>query len=258
MLSIPQGVSAFGIGLTPSTIELDVDPGSHHRQILKVKNFNQNKAIKLTVSVADWILKEDGQVQLLPPEVGSRSASGWVNFSPSVLLLQPGASQQIIVDINAPLALKVNGDHRTAIILSTVLPPKESRSGKNGVWNRYQITSLFYANVLPGTSDPEITRASFRPNDVRAETILDLQIQNKGSRHSRLKGLIKLESSTNQVVSEQIFETVLMDNQTRNFAVKVADSSLKPGKYGIKIDLKDHGLSVPKSFKERAILVISE
>lgn len=28
---------AFGVGLTPSTVELDVQPGSHNRQILRVR-----------------------------------------------------------------------------------------------------------------------------------------------------------------------------------------------------------------------------
>ncbi len=253
---IPNSVFAFGIGLTPSTIEMEARPGSHHRQILKVRNFNPDKAVRLTVSVADWTLDEQGQVMLLPPEENDRSASAWVNFSPSVLLLQPNTTQQVIVDIYTPLALDKSGDHRTAIILSTVLPSKQARDGKNGVWNRYQMTSLFYANVLPGSSKPKITEALIEPNDAKAEHVLNIRIDNSGIRHSRLQGTVALQRDKQDPVAIQSFESVILNNQARSFAIKLNSADLEPGEYKVIFDIKDEGKLVPLALSDSPVLII--
>ncbi|MCB1756655.1 MAG: molecular chaperone [Gammaproteobacteria bacterium] len=236
---------AFGVGLTPSTVELEVQPGSRHRQVLRVKNFNPDKPIRLTISVADWTLDETGQVQLTPPEESERSASAWVNFSPSVLLLEPNATQEVIVDINTPLNLDKKGDHRSALILSTVLPSKEKRAGTQGVWNRYQIASLFYANVMPGKSEAKITQATVHQPDARKGYGLTFKIENAGERHVRMEGTVALQDQTKKRIAEQPFQAVLLNDQAREFSVEFDDLNLQPGDYDVLFDIKGEGKTIP-------------
>lgn len=257
MLS-PFSVLAFGIGLTPSTIEMDVKPGSHHRQVLNVKNFNLDKPIRLSVSIADWTIDASGQVELLPPAETERSASDWITFSPSILVLEPNSSSSIVVDITTPLDVIKKGDHRTSIILSTVLPGKKEREGKNGVWNRYQIASLFYANVLPGVGSPMITSAAFTPNATRREHTLAFSINNKGLRHSRIEGTVALQNEKKKTVLEQPFKTVLLDEQSREFNVNfnTLEKELEPGNYSIVFDIRGDGKNIPLNIEQRPILKI--
>ncbi len=248
---------AFGVGVTPSTIEMEVQPGSHHRQILRVKNFNPEKAIRLTVSIADWTLDDNGKVQLMPPEETDYSASPWVNFSPSVLLLEPNTTRQIIVDVNTPLVTDKKGDHRTAIILSTVLPSKDQRKGMNGVWNRYQIASLFYANVLPGKSKPVITQAAFLPNDAKSTHGLNFRIENHGERHVRLEGSVGLMKEDDKELSlEESFQAVLLNDQSREFGVHFNSRQLTPGNYKVMFNIKGEGKTIPMNIAELPKLTV--
>ncbi len=253
----PLPALAFGIGLTPSTIEMDVKPGSHHRQVLNVKNFNDDKPIRLSVSIADWTLDEFGQVVLLPPAESQRSASEWITFSPSVLVLEPNTSKSIVVDITTPLNIADKGDHRTSIILSTVLPNKKERAGKNGVWNRYQIASLFYANVLPSVGNPIITNATFNPNTKLKEHNLAFSIENTGLRHSRIEGSVILQNEDKTHVLTQPFKTVLLEEQSRDFKVSFGAPGLKPGKYSVIFDIKGDGKRIPISVDNRPLLKIN-
>jgi P pilus assembly chaperone PapD len=247
LLTASGTAAAFGIGLTPSTIELEVQPGSHHRQILKVKNFNPDKAIQLTVSIADWTLDDNGDVKLLPPDESARSASSWVNFSPSVIILEPNTTQQIIVDINAPLALDKIGDHRTSVILSTVLPSKQLRAGKQGVWNRYQMATLFYANVKPGKSAPQISQALLSLNDKKSAQSVAFKITNSGDRHTRLKGSIQLQNSQDIILSENPFEAVILNNQSRLFNTDFFTNKLTPGLYNVIFNISGEGHNLQTS-----------
>lgn len=253
----PLPALAFGIGLTPSTIEMDVKPGSHHRQVLNVKNFNKDKPLRLSVSIADWTIDASGQVELLPPAETERSASEWITFSPSVLVLEPNSSSNIVVDIATPLNLTHKGDHRTSIILSTVLPSKKEREGKNGVWNRYQIASLFYANVLPGIGKPVITNAEFAPNATQKEHKLSFSIENTGLRHSRIEGSVILQDQGNNQILKQPFKTVLLDEQSREFTVSFGAPALEPGNYSVIFDIKGDGKTIPISVDKRPLLKIN-
>jgi len=243
---LPIQAFAFGIGLTPSTVELEVIPGSHHRQILRVKNFNTDRPIKLTASIADWTLDETGKVQLLSPESGKRSSSAWINFSPRTLLLEPNTTRNIIVDINTPLSVNQTGDHRTAIILSTMLPPKKDREGKQGVWNRYQIATLFYTNVMPGKAKPAITDAQIL-GGIQTENGRGLQfhIENTGDRHVRMDGQIVLKSAAHDTVANLPFQGVLLNNYGRDFEVALNELDLPAGDYEIAFDLRGDGKAIP-------------
>ena len=254
---VPAISNAFGVGLTPSTVELEVQPGSNQRQILKVKNFNSEKPIRLTVSVADWRLDKNGKVELIPPEEDAKSGSAWVNFSPSNILLQPATTQEIVVDVTVPLSVVKQGSHRTAVILSTVLPSKEKRAGKQGVWNRYQIASLFYANILPGRSAPVLTQAAFTSgNEVRKEQSLQFHIVNKGDRHIRMNGSVFLRNTKNENVAEHPFQGVLLDNYSRDFNISFGDLELDPGEYHVAFDISGDGKTVPVRLDETPILRI--
>lgn len=257
-ISCPFPALAFGIGLTPSTIEMDVKPGSHHRQVLNVKNFNRDKPIRLSVSIADWTIDESGQVELMPPSETDRSASDWITFSPSILVLEPNSSSSIVVDITTPLDVMRKGDHRTSIILSTVLPGKKEREGKKGVWNRYQIASLFYANVLPGVGSPLITQAAFKPNAIHSEHSLSFSIHNTGLRHSRIEGSVVLQNEDRETVLKQPFKTVLLDEQLREFNVNfnTSEKALEPGNYSIIFNLKGDGKSIPLSIDHSPVLKV--
>ena len=135
------------------------------------------------------------------------------------MTLEPGESQQIIVDIIAPARLKRSGDYRFALLASTILP--ESRGDQSGVWRKYQIASLFYLTTKPASSEPAI-------RDVRLSTSasgqqeIDLRIENTGNAHARLEGDVLIEGN-GKSIKLPISNLVVLDGGEREFTAAVTE-----------------------------------
>ncbi len=212
-LAAPAAIG-FGIGLQPTTVEMEMKPGDRQRQIISIGNVHQEKTISLTLGLADWSLDENGQIILTPPGEAANSSADWVRFSPAFVTLKPGQAQQIIVDIAAPFRLERSGDYRFALLASTVLP--EERTGGSGVWKKYQIASLFYLTTGEAESLPEI-RGSGITISPEGETMVGLRIENSGNAHARLEGSILVTGDNMEAQTLDIANLVVLDKGARNY-----------------------------------------
>ncbi len=118
-------VFAFGIAISPTTVEMVVKPGSQHRQTITVQNVHKQKTLNLTVGVADWVLSEKGELELLPPGSADESVTDWVRFSPAFFTLKPGETRQVQVDLSVPMKLGKAGESKMGILISTLLPSSD-------------------------------------------------------------------------------------------------------------------------------------
>ena len=221
----------FGIGLQPTTIELEVAPGDRNRQVINIANVHTEQTISLTVGLADWSLDPNGQIKLTPPGESERSAAEWVRFSPAFLTLKPGESEQIIVDIATPSRLPLSGDFRFALIASTILP--EERGGQSGVWKKYQIASLFYLTTGPANSDPKILNSSVVQKEDGTKS-LELNIENSGNAHARLNGQIQIGDGLNSETVE-IGNLVVLDQAKRNYVTQLPENVSANTKIEVKL-----------------------
>jgi len=229
-IAIPAG--AFGIGLQPTTVEMTIEPGERQRQVVNLGNVHTEKTISLTIGLADWTLDENGQIQLAPPGEREDSASEWVRFSPAFVTLKPGESEQIIIDMSAPMRTTREGDFRFAMIASTILP--ESRSGQSGVWKKYQIASLFYLTMGEGNSQPEITSTGLIMGDDGTQTI-DITFENTGNAHARLRGEVEISGDSGETVKIPISNLVVLHEGKRNYSLRVSEAL--PSNPSIKVQL---------------------
>lgn len=238
LMSLPA--MAFGIGLQPTTIEIEVVPGDRNRQVINIANVHTEQTISLTLGLADWSLDETGQIRLSPPgEDTVSSAAEWARFSPAFLTLKPGESEQIIVDMTTPTRLQRSGDFRFALLASTILP--EERTGQSGVWKKYQIASLFYLTAGPANSEPVITNSQI----VTAEdgsNRLELQIDNSGNAHARLNGYIEIEDGGEPETIE-IGNLVVLDQARRNYVTRLPEGLAEDAK----IEVKLHNTFAPQA-----------
>jgi len=230
LVAIPA--SAFGIGLQPTTVEMTIEPGQRQRQVVNLGNVHTEKTISLTIGLADWTLDENGQIQLAPPGEREDSASEWVRFSPAFVTLKPGETQQIIIDMSAPMRTTREGDFRFAMIASTILP--ESRSGQSGVWKKYQIASLFYLTMGKGQSSPEIT-ASGLTIAANGQQAIGLTFENPGNAHARLRGQVEISGDSGETIKMPISNLVVLHDGKRNFVMPI--SADLPSNPQIKVQL---------------------
>lgn len=229
--------SAFGIGVQPSTVEMTIKPGDRQRQIVTVGNVHKTKTISLTMGLADWSLDENGKLILDAPGDTERSAAEWVRFSPASVTLKPETSQDVTVEISAPYKIKNKGDHRFALLATTMLPELDARGEVSGVWNRYQLASLFYLTLTPSKSLPEVTSVALNS---KAPGLVTMQIKNEGDAHARLQGTAYLKDSEGDVVTETPLNAVILDGGKRTYNIALKDvAELESGQYTIDFDLNN-------------------
>lgn len=229
---------AFGVGVQPSTVEMTIKPGDRHRQVVTIGNVHKEKTISLTMGLADWSLDKNGQLELNPPGETVRSGAEWVRFSPASVTLKPETSQDVIVEISIPYKLEDKGDHRFALLATTLLPELDQRGDVSGVWNKYQLASLFYLTVTPSQSTPEVTAVAV---DMQDEKVLSLAIKNDGDAHARLKGKAYIKDPKGDVVAETELSTVVLDRAERDYKIslKNIEGLTKGTEYKIDFDFKN-------------------
>ena len=233
-----QAAQAFGIGIQPSTVEMTVKPGDRHRQVITVGNVHKTKTISLTMSLADWSLDKNGKLVLSPPGETERSAADWIRFSPASVTLKPETSQDVIVEISVPYKIKSKGDHRFALLATTLLPELDKRGDISGVWNRYQLASLFYLTTIPSKSTPQISNVKVVG---QKNKYLSMDLKNTGDAHARLKGTAYFKNKAGQTAAELPLNTVVLDKSERNYLVKLDPvKDLKPGEaYKVEFELNN-------------------
>ncbi len=228
---------AFGVGVQPSTVEMTIKPGDRQRQIVTVGNVHKTKTISLTMGLADWSLDENGKLILDAPGDTTRSAAEWVRFSPAAVTLKPETSQDITVEIDAPYKIKEKGDHRFALLATTMLPELDDRGEVSGVWNRYQLASLFYLTLTPSKSLPEVTSVALSSTE---PGLVTMQIKNDGDAHARLQGTAVLKDNEGEVLAETPLNAVILDGGKRTYNITLKDmAELDTGDYTIDFDLNN-------------------
>lgn len=234
MAAIAAPAAPFGIGLQPTTVEMTVQPGDRQRQVINLGNVHQEQTISLTLGLADWSLDESGQISLTPPGETNSSAADWVRFSPAFVTLEPGETEQVIVDMAAPIRIDREGDYRFALIASTLLP--EERSGQSGVWKKYQIASLFYLTMGNAKSAPEVKAASVSQSaDGASEIVLDFE--NSGNAHARLRGDVEITGDSGGPIIESISNLVVLHEGIRKYRVPLTETL--PANPQVKVTLEN-------------------
>lgn len=220
LAAIAAPAASFGIGLQPTTVEMSVQPGDRQRQVINLGNVHQEDTISLTLGLADWSLDEQGQIQLNPPGESATSAADWVRFSPAFVTLKPGETEQVIVDMAAPMRVNREGDFRFALIASTLLP--EERSGQSGVWKKYQIASLFYLTMGEAESRPEVKQAALSTSPEGQQFVV-FDLENTGNAHARLRGEVEIKGD-GATITEPISNLVVLDEATREYRLPLTEA----------------------------------
>ncbi|MEL7103920.1 MAG: hypothetical protein AAGL97_15320, partial [Pseudomonadota bacterium] len=202
--------------------------------VINIGNVHQEDTISLTLGLADWALDENGQIKLDPPGETDSSAADWVRFSPAFVTLNPGETEQVIVDMSAPIRIDRQGDYRFALIASTLLP--EERSGQSGVWKKYQIASLFYLTMGQGESKPEITAATLTKSP-EGENALVFELENSGNAHSRLRGEIEISGDSGTTIKAPVNNLVVLHEASRKYRLPLTEAV--PANPELRVTLED-------------------
>lgn len=211
---------AVEIDLQPTSVEMIAEPGTRQRQVLTITNEDPLAPVEMTIGLADWTLSREGDIQLSAPGLDVQAASDWVRFSPSFVTLQPGQSQNVIVDIITPARLPHLGSYRFALLASAILP--DNRPGRAGMLRKHETVSLFYMTAYPAHSDPTVRDARLTRQPDGSEAI-SLMVENSGNAHARLEGSVRV-SGKGAPVDIPVSNLVVLDSGIRQFLVPVSET----------------------------------
>lgn len=207
----------FEVDLQPTTIEMSADPGQRQRHVIRISNSDSQEPVSMTIGLADWTLDRDGQIKLVPPGERPESGSEWARFTPSFVTLEPGESQNIIVDIITPARLDRTGDYRFALLASAILPDRQAR--QSGILRKYQVASLIYLTTPDASSHPAIRDVRLTVGDDGADA-LNLMLENTGNAHARLNGTVTIEGRGERV-DIPISNLVVLEDSEREFEIRL-------------------------------------
>ena len=256
LLLLPEMAGAFGLGIHPTTVEVGLEPGGRHRQVLTIGNLHREKSLALTIGLADWSLDENQQLELFPPGSTPRTAASWVRFSPSALKLAPGESQRVVVEVQVPVKTSGPGDYRFGVLVSPVLPPpEERRKAPSGVWNKVQVSSLFYVTLPPASAKASVVDARFERSP-KGEPELHFAVRNDGNSHARLSGEVRLLDEGGRKVLQQPVKRVVLEGQTGQVRAPLHQGyrDLPAGRYRADFALEAYEGSVPVEMASTPVL----
>ena len=117
------------VSLEPTSLELRAAPGDRERAHVTLQNDSPDETVELTIGLADWTIRADGQLELEPPGNAPDSMTDWVRFSPAYVSLAPGETREILVDIKIPDTAPPTASRRTALLASAIAPVTTSDGG---------------------------------------------------------------------------------------------------------------------------------
>jgi hypothetical protein len=231
------------VSITPASIDAKVKRGSSYTQLFTLTN-STNTRLRFKCSVADMGYDENnnrltGRAGTLP-----RSASLWIEFSPTEIVVEPYTSGIVKALVTVPITA-AGGYYSVPVfdampvgdVLSTAgaVPAKASNASAT-------IGVQFNGLMMFTTTDAaeyniEINGAKITPPRDSAELVLELDLVNRGNAHARVHGGFVILNSASVLVGRGIIrETRYMPNQRKMLETSWA-GDLLPGKYTCLITL---------------------
>jgi methionine-rich copper-binding protein CopC len=137
------------IALSPARFEAEMEPGSETTFVINLNYRSKDTTpTRVAVSLNDWTMTGEGQINYAKAGTNVNSASSWIVYSPSDAMVTPGKTNSIRVTISVPMNA-TPGDHVVAIIVEPRPDNPKLTHNEKVVAVRYRMASTIYVKV-PG------------------------------------------------------------------------------------------------------------
>ncbi len=195
----PTPSTDFGVSVSPSLIQLDLD---HNKPLTKITYTNHTKQdIQLFLSASDFTELEDGYklsfLSQKDPENYKYRLSSWISFGQNTFVLKPGQSQDVLVLINASQLSP--GAH-----YGTILAKIEQGKGDETIQIQGILSSLLFVRTSTGTEKESASIQTF----TQVENLLgfpanfSLRFNNTGETTLTPYGLVEIRDVWGNLVAK--------------------------------------------------------
>jgi len=164
------------VGISPRTLDvvLDEDGRSHSFRL-----FNLGKqTYQVKVSVTNWTMDENSEVQLIPST--AESLDQWMIVNPLSFDIPPGESQTVRVGFRPQMALP-QGEYRALVYFEQQLPPDDKPDTKQ-LRSLFRLGAAVYVHVGEVVALANIDQVNIVGDQAQ------VSITNLGNTHVRLDG----------------------------------------------------------------------
>lgn len=234
-----NSVSAQSLGLTPAIMDATVKPGATYTNTFTLSNGTSTR-LRVICSVTDYWYDEhnqrmNGRAGTLP-----RSASTWVQFTPSEFIIEPHSSGSVNAVVTVPPGAA--GGYYTAPTFETeyadasalALPPEGATQANLKI--RFQ-GLLLLTTEKTAEYNVEIMGGQVSPPTASSPLEMGLDVHNRSTTHARVRGVFALLDGSGKLAGRgKIEEKRYMPGQRDSFKTVWA-GELAPGRYTALITL---------------------
>lgn len=222
------------ITITPMSIDTKVKAGASYTQNFNIIN-NTNERLSFRSSASDVWFDEKNQRISGPAGTLPRSASLWVQFTPSEVFVEPHASAVVKAVITVPQ--NASGSFYTVPVFEAAPAAKPiirnvSLSNESTASIEIHFRGLVMLTTEQGSEyNVEIMGADITPPTAASEMAISLDLRNRGNAHAKLRGAFAIIDSAGKLAGRGTLEEKRLLPGQRKAVTGKWSGELKPGDY---------------------------
>lgn len=201
-----------GIGISPTKLTLDADPGETIKGSFLVTNPGTNEA-EYSLSISDFVVTNEEYEKDFSPVEGAKSPVGWMTVAEGVQTLEPGAREEQEYTISVPEDAVPRG-YYAVIFAETTAKDAET----TGVTRIKRVGTLVYLTVNGGSVEKgEVI--SFGADSLQEDKPVkaDVRVRNDGNVHFTARGTMWLKDMFGREVSRTSISGTVLPATIRKF-----------------------------------------
>ena len=176
--------STKGLTVSPLRNEVEISPGTSLERILKVTN-STDKTVQVTFSAEEFNVINQAYDYAF---FSATDVTEWVSFSPKVVEIAPGKTENITYTIGVPLDAESGGRY------FSLFTTADAGENKNGVISRQRVGSLVYLTVSGNVTRIGKLQSLAAPWITKSESEWSAVIGNSGTNHFRSRYNVEVQS----------------------------------------------------------------
>ena len=234
------------VAITPASIDTKVKRGASYTQNFTLSN-NTGTRLRFRCYANDmWY---DGQNKRLTGRAGTypRSASLWMQFMPSEVIIEPRSSAVVKAVITIPQ--NVSGSFYTVPVFEAMPADKPVITPVADINTATATLGIRFRGLMMLTTDEgseynvEIMSGQISPPTVSSELELNLDLRNRGSAHAKVRGAYAILNSSGALAGRGTIEEKRYLPSQRDWIKSKWSGELPPGNYTCVVTLSYNRVS---------------
>lgn len=222
------------VGVSPASIDAKVKRGSTYTQVYTLFN-NTSERLRFSCSVLDYWYDENNSRVTSRPGTLPHTASLWVQFSPSELVVEPKSSANVKVIITVPLT--ASGGYYTMPVFEAMPVKDEAKSARTTDEKATASIGIrFRGLIMLATADAneyniEVMGGVVAPPTESSPLEVDIDVRNRGTVHARVQANFAILNERGELAGRGKLEGSRFLPGQRNILKAAWAGTLTPGKY---------------------------